>query len=444
MSLLSNHPLACKHLDRTLSLEACTVEKRDEALVHAGDCPVCGPALDELNAAGRALRAVDPQPLVTAERARIWRGVAARRRAPAGPMWWALGGLAVAATAAVVLLALRTGDADSDALPMTVVMGELTPVDMTDPALEASPASAVAGGAAVEAGAPRPMPVSRWVRAPRTVAADLGLARVSLSAGSVVSLEPRAAREVDLRLYRGIASVSVEKLAPSEAFEVTTPLARVKVVGTRFQVESRAEATHIRVEEGTVWVWENGSDKPTSDKPTVVHAGQELDVRAPATPREVLSEARALLDSDATGAARIAGSLVDQGAAPEVEVEAILVLADAERRRGEAAKAAELYRRVAEHARGGAYAEEALYKCASLLGAAGDASAALTALADAETRVGAGAIGPERASLEAELLLGAGQRTRAAAAFARAAERARAMGDDASARVFSERGARLR
>lgn len=439
MSLLSNHPLACKHLDRTLSLEACTGEQRDEALVHAGDCPVCGPALDELNAAGRALRAVDPEPLVTAERARIWRGVAARRRAPAGPMWWALGGLAVAATAAAVVLALRTGDGDSDALPMTVVMGELTPVDVTEPALEATPASAVAGGAAVEAGAPRPMPVSRWVRAPRTVAADLGLARVSLSAGSVVSLEPRAAREVDLRLYRGTASVSVEKLAPSEAFEVTTPLARVKVVGTRFQVESRAEATRIRVEEGTVWVWENGSDKPT-----VVHAGQELDVRAPATPREVLSEARALLDSDATGAARIAGSLVDQGAAPEVEVEAILVLADAERRRGEAAKAAELYRRVAEHARGGAYAEEALYKCASLLGAAGDASAALTALADAETRVGAGAIGPERASLEAELLLGAGQRARAAAAFARAAERARAMGDDASARVFSERGARLR
>lgn len=85
MSLLSNHPLACKHLDRTLSLEACTAEQRDEALVHAGDCPVCGPALDELNAAGRALRAVDPEPLVTAERARIWRGVAARRRAPAGP-----------------------------------------------------------------------------------------------------------------------------------------------------------------------------------------------------------------------------------------------------------------------------------------------------------------------------------------------------------------------
>jgi hypothetical protein len=439
MSLLSNHPLACKHLDRTLSLEACTAEQRDEALVHAGDCPVCGPALDELNAAGRALRAVDPEPLVTAERARIWRGVAARRRAPAGPTWWALGGLAVAATAAAVVLALRTGDGDSDALPMTVVMGELTPVDVTETALEASPASAVAGGAAVEAGAPRPMPVSRWVRAPRTVAADLGLARVSLSAGSVVSLEPRAAREVDLRLYRGTASLSVEKLAPSEAFEVTTPLARVKVVGTRFQVESRAEATRIRVEEGTVWVWENGSDKPT-----VVHAGQELDVRAPATPREVLSEARALLDSDATGAARIAGSLVDQGAAPEVEVEAILVLADAERRRGEAAKAAELYRRVAEHARGGAYAEEALYKCASLLGAAGDASAALTALADAETRVGVGAIGPERASLEAELLLGTGQRARAAAAFARAAERARAMGDDASARVFSERGARLR
>lgn len=438
MSLLSNHPLACRHLDRTLSLEACAAEERAEALAHAGDCPVCGPALDELTSVGRTLRAVDPEPLVTAERARIWRGVAARRRAPAGPMWWALGGLAVAATAAVVVLALRTGDGDSDALPMTVVMGELTPVDVMAE-VEAPPASAVAGGAAVEAGAPRPMPVSRWVRAPRTVAADLGLARVSLSAGSVVSLEPRAAREVDLRLYRGTASVSVEKLAPSEAFEVTTPLARVKVVGTRFQVESQAEATHIRVEEGTVWVWENGSDKPT-----VVHAGQSLDVRAPATPREVLSEARALLDSDATGAARIAGSLVDQGAAPEVEVEAILVLADAERRRGEAAKAADLYRRVAEHARGGAYAEEALYKCASLLGAAGDASAALAALADAETRVGVGAIGPERASLEAELLLGAGQRARAAAAFARAAERARAMGDDASARVFSERGARLR
>lgn len=439
MSLLSNHPLACKHLDRTLSLEACTADERGAALAHAGECPVCGPALDELTSVGRTLRAVDPEPLVTAERARIWRGVAARRRAPAGPMWWALGGLAVAATAAVVLLVLRTGDGDSDALPMTVVMGELTPVDVTTPELEAPPASAVAGGAAVEAGAPRPMPVSRWVRAPRTVAADLGLARVSLSAGSVVSLEPRAAREVDLRLYRGTASLSVEKLAPSEAFEVTTPLARVKVVGTRFQVESRAEATQIRVEEGTVWVWENGSDKPT-----VVHAGQTLDVRAPATPREVLSEARALLDSDATGAARIAGSLVDQGAAPEVEVEAILVLADAERRRGEASKAAELYRRVAEHARGGPYVEEALYKCASLLGIAGDTSGALTALADAETRVGVGAIGPERASLEAELLLGVGQRARAAAAFARAAERARAMGDDASARVFSERGARLR
>jgi tetratricopeptide (TPR) repeat protein len=282
------------------------------------------------------------------------------------------------------------------------------------------------------------MPVSRWLRAPRAVSADLGLARVAIDAGAVLSLEPRAPGELDLRLYRGSASLEVQKLAPSEAFEVTTPLARVKVVGTRFRVESREDVTHIAVDEGTVWVWETGAEAAT-----VVEAGHSLDVRAPATPREVLSEARALLDSDASGAARMAGSLVDRGAAPEVEVEALLVLADAERRRGDPARAAGLYRRVVEHAHGAPFAEEALYNCASLLSASGDREGALAVLTEAEQRVGIGALGPERSSLEAELHLSAGERGRARTALERAAMRARQMGDEASARVFAERRANI-
>lgn len=156
-----------------------------------------------------------------------------------------------------------------------------------------------------------------------------------------------------------------------------------------------------------------------------------------------LSRARKALESDAPRAAELATEVLSARPDAKVEVAALLVLADAQRRRGATQTAAELYARVAKHPAASPFAEEALLQSASLLKELGDASGALAALAQADLSYADGPLAPERARLEADIELSRGRLSAAVSALKRAAARARAKGDETSARSFEARAAGL-
>ena len=426
MTSLFRSSAACREVDRVLALESLAPHAKSETLEHARTCPECGSALSTLASVDQTLARSVPLPPSPGERARIWAGMQERPRPASAAPWWAMAGVSVAFAIAVAAIQLG-GPRPVDVQAPTIVAGVLEPLE--------TPASAAPAVIASREHT-TPMPLARWVRAPRTTRAQLGKADVRLDPGAVVYLEPKSPTEMDLRLFTGKASLEVAKLSASDAFEVTTPLARVRVIGTKFSVDANEDRTRVEVQEGTVWVWENGVEEPK-----VVNAGGSLDVRAP---RAQLSQARALLDSDCSGAAAIAGALVESGPSPEIEVEALLVLADAERRRGDPTKAAGLYLRVVEHPNGAPYREEASFKTAELRRQTGDVQGALQALSEAEARDGEGALGPERARLEAELHRAIGHRAEAARALDRGALRARKAGDEATARAFELERAKIR
>ncbi len=156
-----------------------------------------------------------------------------------------------------------------------------------------------------------------------------------------------------------------------------------------------------------------------------------------------LSRARKALESDAPKAAELANEVLSARPDAKMEVAALLVLADAERRRGATQTAADLYARVAKHPAASAFAEEALLQSASLLSELGDATGALAALAQAAFNYADGPLAPERARLEADIELSRGRVGAAVRALERAAAQARAKGDETSARAFDARAAAI-
>lgn len=143
-------------------------------------------------------------------------------------------------------------------------------------------------------------------------------------------------------------------------------------------------------------------------------------VEAPSSEVETLQAARRALPSDAPRAAALAGRALQATRVPAVEAEALAVLADAERRRGRLLEALALYRRLAGHPSGAAYAEEAHLQSALILERTGAAAEALAELDRAEARFPRGPTGPERAALAAGLLLSRGDPEGAAAVIERA------------------------
>jgi tetratricopeptide (TPR) repeat protein len=205
----------------------------------------------------------------------------------------------------------------------------------------------------------------------------------------------------------------------------------------------------VSVEEGTVWVWTRGAEVPV-----VLHAGQSTAVVEPSPQREAVTErtpppsniekpiehprsvsltpapreataeevsapsrlesARAWLPTAPQRALELAQDLLDHQPEPPVEAGALAVLADAQRRTRQLARAADTYLRVADHRSGRAYAEEALYQRALLLNELGDRRAALEALDRAKRAFPTGALLPERLALTLRLLIDAGEIAKAA------------------------------
>ncbi|MEQ8274384.1 MAG: FecR domain-containing protein [Deltaproteobacteria bacterium] len=133
------------------------------------------------------------------------------------------------------------------------------------------------------------------------------------------------------------------------------------------------------------------------------------------SPKERLRIARKVVASDASRAAELASSVLDEAPAPALEAEALAVLADARRRAGDDAEAAELYRALADHPAASAYGEEALLQLALVSRNVGRLDTARAALETANARYPHGPLALERAALGARLALADGAPGRAAA-----------------------------
>jgi ferric-dicitrate binding protein FerR (iron transport regulator) len=129
-----------------------------------------------------------------------------------------------------------------------------------------------------------------------------------------------------------------------------------------------------------------------------------------------LAEARrAVNQGDAPKAKSLAEDALEQRPEPAQEAEALMIVADASRRSGAADEAIAHYLKVAAHAAGGPYAEEALLRAARLLGQTKDHQRALDLLEDARLRFASGPLLPERIALEAQQWRSIGRPEQAAA-----------------------------
>jgi hypothetical protein len=349
------------------------------------------------------------------------------------------------------------------------------------------------------------LPVGAWFKMDQPVALAVGRGRIDAGRGSMVFV-PRPERKgaTSVMLERGLVRAQVEHLGHGESFELVTHQATVQVIGTKFRVLAESGSSLVTVEEGVVSVWpvdaaapvrvRSGEQLRVSDvdgkrillgptatglgaaqlaapppatapaaavtpvvdapaaaaaaAPAVAAAPIQLDPITVAPPkngaeaRRALDAARAALPSDAQRAAALAENVLRAQLA-DVEADALAILADAHRRAGRSAEAAEVYARLAALPSGKAYAEEALYQRALLLSALGRRDQAAESLARAREAFPGGPLAPERAALEAKFLAEAGRSGEAAAAFARAAASARALGDAASAAAYDAEAARL-
>jgi hypothetical protein len=128
------------------------------------------------------------------------------------------------------------------------------------------------------------------------------------------------------------------------------------------------------------------------------------DETPPIPAQERLNEARKVVTRDAAKARDLAQGVLEEKPAPALEIGALLVLADAQRRTGEWSAAASAYQKVAEHANGAPYAEEALLRRAQILSSP-QPGEALSSLEAAKRRFPGGSLLPERSVLEARLHL---------------------------------------
>jgi ferric-dicitrate binding protein FerR (iron transport regulator) len=124
---------------------------------------------------------------------------------------------------------------------------------------------------------------------------------------------------------------------------------------------------------------------------------------APGDPRSKVRAAREALAVDAAKARAIAEEVLREAPAPEVEIEALMIRADAARRGDDLPAALETYRRVADHPGAARFREEALLRAARIHVALGDPEFALQLLERAGELHPRGALEPERHALAARI-----------------------------------------
>lgn len=341
--------------------------------VHAEGCEDCRATVTRLESARRLL-AEDVPALDRRHEAKTWAAIEQRTaRAP----WWQAPRLLVAATAValVVLFAMqpRTDDFVLEAGAVTAEGVRVTRL-------------------------PSGVPIE--VREAATIVRDD--VAISASPGAALTLETTAVVRVDA----GELVLDVgDRAAPVLVAE--TPHAKLTTIGGRLYVRVD-DASTVRVERGRVRI------EPLRGEGVELGAAQRWSSQDEAPKnRADLTRARALVVDDAPRARQLAKGVLEREAAGPEEVEALAVLADIHRRSHEYALAAEFYERVAKHASGRSYAEEALLRRARMLLAIDAPEPALDALADAARRFAGGPLEPERIAVAARAWLAKGDSDRA-------------------------------
>lgn len=215
-----------------------------------------------------------------------------------------------------------------------------------------------------------------------------------------------------LILDRGEVHLSIEPGAP---FAVVTDLGRVEMFGGVVQMAATSDGTSVDVHAGRVrltsrdGIFDLGAGERSSLLPPPEPPVHEDDPkpRRPGRPHpdpvppDVTPSSLEVRDLE-TGAATTSPT------AEDVDIEELSRRADEARRRGELEEAASLYARIAGHAGGTGYAEEALLRRARILHLLGRRADARSALIDAGARFPEGPLAPERGALSARLLLESG------------------------------------
>ena len=189
----------------------------------------------------------------------------------------------------------------------------------------------------------------RWLRPPEdlSVEAHEGVVHVRFTAGEGV----------------------FEPTLPVRELIAQTPHVSVDLTAARAVIRTDGEVTEIRVLAGRARLMPGRTARAVATPPTI-EAGEVWRSRKPSprpNPRRVM-----------------------QGA-------------DRDRRQGRYRQAARAYGRVASHAWGGAYREEATLRWAEMLDAVGESRSALLRLAEAERRFPGGTLEPERRVLQQEI-----------------------------------------
>ncbi|HJL18478.1 MAG TPA: FecR domain-containing protein [Sandaracinaceae bacterium LLY-WYZ-13_1] len=237
------------------------------------------PALDELSKARLERR------LVASSQASSGPSPAPSRAARRGP--WIAVGLGLAAAAAALAVLLRPGE---PAAPVA--------------RFEVREVTSSAQRGTLEEGSVLPT-------GPGEVAeVRIGDSRVRLAPGGRLSLATLAPGRLDLELTRGEVRVGFHpRERGREHLSVTTPEARVEVVGTVFTVRARGGVTEVRVSEGTVRVVPRDGGEAR-----LVRAGGSTRV---ASPRAAAAEDHSSAPAGTDDGSPAAGS-VARGAADDV------------------------------------------------------------------------------------------------------------------------------
>jgi hypothetical protein len=322
---------------------------------------------------------------------------------------------------------------------------------------------------------PPPLAAEAPTRLAPGAVTPVGPARVALSPAARVEVDEPGPRTA-LRVWQGDLHVSVPVLRAEQSMAVLTRHARISAVGNLaclagrcpadvtgsgaggavppgpgsagrsacdFTVSADEEATELEVRSGEVWVEAAGAppravgpgrrlrigarrappapvvmaEAPAAPEPAPVGAARAA-ARPVAPPRDVqadLRDARRILPHDADRAAALAQGVIEARPDGEVQVAALLVLADAHRRALRRAAAAEAYQRLLHHPDGAGFQEEARFQLALLYRDLGQPDAAVAQLESAHLAHPGGPLAPERAALWAGLRLLAGDPAGAAA-----------------------------
>lgn len=335
-----------------------THEEREELRAHAHGCEDCRATVDRLGSARLTLMADEPV-FDRRRRAAVWEEIET-----------------------------QTGRAPFPLLPAAIVASAVVAVGLL--VFRPSPSPPPLPSA--------PSPIGRAMVAKGPTKVRTPAVAVTAADGAQFTMV-----SVDLLdLRRGRVDVAVDA-ARAEPVGIETTAAKIEAVGS-LSVEVEKHTT-VEVRKGRARVspagggqvdlgaggrWSDEPAPPPAPKPEAPPPAAR-----PRTTAEDLERAWTLVKSDAPKARQIATEVLRRRVTSTEEVDALALIADAYRRTGEHQRAADYYGKVASHAAGRGYAEEALLRRARQLLAVGDGDAAIDALDEAARRFPNGTLAPE-------------------------------------------------